>query len=93
MGELAELRRQREDHVEVMHRQRAHQSPRHPAGLRQRQALGTVTVTTGVVRRPRKTAGLAQLQVSTERGRAAAHDGAGGPRLLAVEHESRRARR
>ena len=69
--ERAQLCRQSEHHVKVMHRQDAQFALFEPAVLRQRLALGAVPVATRIVLRLPMTAAAAQLYVPAESGGAA----------------------
>jgi hypothetical protein len=65
---------QREDHVEVPHRQRTPHARRHPAGLSQCLALGTMTIAARVVDRALVATATAHVAMTAERTGAADRD-------------------
>src|SRR6266700_172164 len=75
-GDVADRRRQREDDMEVRHRQQLSLPLREPLGPRQPLAFGTVTVAAGVVSDARCATIIALLDMAAERGRPAGRDGA-----------------
>ena len=70
-GDLADRRRQREDDMEVRHRQQLGLPLREPLGPRQPLAFGTVTVAAGVVSDARCATIIALLDMAPEHRRPA----------------------
>jgi hypothetical protein len=67
--------RQREDHMEVRHRQQLRATRVEPLGACVSLALGAVPVTAGVVRDGLMTAAIAQIAMTAQSRSAAAGDG------------------
>src|SRR5215831_4989772 len=76
VGDVADRRRQREDDMEIGHREQLGLARRHPCARRRALALGTVAVAAAIVGDHRMGAVLAACHMAAEGGGAAALDGA-----------------